>query len=192
MSLESKTHGDSLCSDSSFVSGINHLSHDVWVVGSANGFLPNRAPINSLPLPFHPLERLVLQLPQVTAGGSVRRRVEGLVTIPNAVKLLNHDSAQLERAMLLYAFVSHAYIVESKPPTSEINDNNSVMEPSHLPPQLSVPWLEICETLGRPPVMSYGSYILYNWRKYNASLPISLENIAPLHTYLGSVSSIVT
>ena len=62
------------------------------------------------------------------------------------------------------------------------------IKPTILPSQLSVPWLEICEALQRPAVISYASYVLSNWRTFDSSLPITLENIAPLNTYLGLVS----
>ena len=90
----------------------SNLFTDVWSVTKNNGFLPSKTPITSLPIPFHPLERLVMQLPHLVASKNVVRRVESLLVVTPALKYLNSDSAQLERAMLLYAFAAHAYAVE--------------------------------------------------------------------------------
>jgi len=38
---------------------------------------------------------------------------------------------------------------------------------------------------GRPPVLSYASYALNNWRRINPELPIELGNIALLQNFHG-------
>jgi hypothetical protein len=80
--------------------------------------------------------------------------------------------------------------MNAKHDVSIIDHNTNVIPPTHLPPQISIPWTEICEVLQRPAVLSYSAYVLYNWRKIDNSRPISLENISPLHTFLGVVSEI--
>ncbi len=39
--------------------------------------------------------------------------------------------------------------------------------------------------LGRPPVLSYASYALDNWRRIDRKNPIDLGNIALLQNFLG-------
>jgi indoleamine 2,3-dioxygenase len=46
-----------------------------------------------------------------------------------------------------------------------------------------VPWYELSEQLGRPPVLSYASYALDNWRRLDPNAPIELGNIVLLQTF---------
>ena len=75
--------------------------------------------------------------------------------------------------MLLLSFIGHAYVWE-----------NSVAARS-LPPAVAVPWHAIATRLDRPPVLSYASYALDNWRRFDANEPIALGNLALLQNFLG-------
>ena len=44
-----------------------------------------------------------------------------------------------------------------------------------------------CKILGRPPILSYGSYCLDNWYRPNPKEDISLENVALITNFLGGV-----
>jgi indoleamine 2,3-dioxygenase len=78
--------------------------------------------------------------------------------------------------MRVLSFAGHAYVWES---------------PDHpaasLPRQLAQPWHEVAERLGRPPVLSYASYALDNWRRLDRSKPIALDNIVLLQNFLGGL-----
>ena len=78
--------------------------------------------------------------------------------------------------MRILSFAGHAYVWESPdaPATS-------------LPPQLAMPWYHIAQRVGRPPVLSYASYALDNWRRLDASKPIALDNIVLLQNFLGGL-----
>jgi indoleamine 2,3-dioxygenase len=56
-----------------------------------------------------------------------------------------------------------------------------------LPSQLARPWYEIARNLGRPPVLSYASYALDNWRRLDPTKPIQLDNIVLLQNFLGGL-----
>ena len=56
-----------------------------------------------------------------------------------------------------------------------------------LPPQLAQPWHEVAQWLGRPPVLSYTSYALDNWRRLDKTKPIQLDNIVLLQNFLGGL-----
>ena len=45
--------------------------------------------------------------------------------------------------------------------------------------------LELAERLGRPPVLSYASYALDNWRRIDPDGPVALGNLALLQNFLG-------
>ena len=50
-----------------------------------------------------------------------------------------------------------------------------------------MPWHAVAQRLGRPPVLSYASYALDNWRRLDATGPIALGNIALLQNFLGGI-----
>jgi indoleamine 2,3-dioxygenase len=56
-----------------------------------------------------------------------------------------------------------------------------------IPAPLAVPWHTAARRLGRPPVLSYASYALDNWRRVDPAGPIALGNIALLQNFLGGV-----
>ena len=52
-----------------------------------------------------------------------------------------------------------------------------VEDPDHpadrLPASLARPWFGVAQQLGRPPVLSYASYALHNWRRLDPKSPLS-------------------
>jgi indoleamine 2,3-dioxygenase len=54
-----------------------------------------------------------------------------------------------------------------------------------LPQQLAAPWVALAQRLGRPPILSYASYALDNWRRFDPSGPLRIENLAILQNFLG-------
>jgi indoleamine 2,3-dioxygenase len=54
-----------------------------------------------------------------------------------------------------------------------------------LPRQLAAPWCALARRLGRPPVLSYASYALDNWRRFDPHGPLRVENLAILQNFLG-------
>jgi indoleamine 2,3-dioxygenase len=50
---------------------------------------------------------------------------------------------------------------------------------------LAVPWAAVAERLGRPPVLSYASYALDNWRRLDRDGPFELANLALLQNFTG-------
>ena len=74
-----------------------------------------------------------------------------------------------------FSFIGHAYIYGGSSPLSKLQHH------------LAKPWVEISHKLGRPAVLSYASYCLDNWFKINKDEPISLENVALIHNFLGGI-----
>lgn len=136
------------------------------------GFLPAGDPLTALPEPFAPWEDLARELPKLLAAGTVRARLERLPRLEAAA--LDSD-AERERAMLLLSYFGHAHVWGESPP------------PASIPACVAVPWHEVAERLGRPPVLSYASYALQNWRRLDPRGPIRLGNLALLQNFLGGV-----
>ena len=77
--------------------------------------------------------------------------------------------------MLLLSYLGHAYVWGEPQPVAR------------LPRTLAVPWASLAARLGRPPVLSYASYALDNWRRLDRAGPIALGNIGLLQNFLGGI-----
>jgi indoleamine 2,3-dioxygenase len=141
------------------------LSHE-------RGFLPLQDPLAQLTRPFDEWEDLAHRLPKLLASDQVRRRIESLPPFP--IEAIN-NSRERERAMLLLSYLGHAYVWgEARPALS-------------LPARLAVPWHRIAESLGRPPVLSYSSYALHNFFRFDPSREIECGNLGLIQNFLGGI-----
>lgn len=134
------------------------------------GYLPNPDPLRSLPSDFSEWEEVASALPKLLMTDQLRRTIDALP--PFDIGKLP-DVRSLNRAMLLMSFMGHAYVWGEAEP------------PSALPASLSVPWYEVSQKLGRPPVLSYDSYASHNWYRLDPNRPIELGNIALLQNFWG-------
>ncbi len=136
------------------------------------GFLPAQDPLGGLPSAFAEWEDIAHDMPKLLAGGQFRHALEKLPVID--VAPLRRD-AQIQRAMLILSYFGHGYVwggAEAK---------------NWIPARVAVPWYEMAKRLGRPPVLSYASYALYNWRRIDPRGPIALGNIALIQNFLGGI-----
>ncbi len=137
------------------------------------GFLP-QDPLGQLP-DSPTLNDLGHELPKLLSARTVRRFIDEqprlLPTIP-----ANWRTEDYRAAMRTLSFAGHAYVWEvPDQPTAK------------LPPQLAQPWHEVARRLGRPPVLSYASYALDNWRRLDKTKPVQLDNIVLLQNFLGGL-----
>ncbi|HEX2093469.1 MAG TPA: hypothetical protein VHG28_13775 [Longimicrobiaceae bacterium] len=134
------------------------------------GFLPATDPSTRLPDAFAPWEALADDLDKQLIAGALRRAVRSLPQLDPTPLAAPGDIA---RAMLLLSYFGHAYVWGDREPVDR------------LPANLAVPWYAVAERLGRPPVLSYASQALSNWRRLDAEGPVALGNIALLEHFLG-------
>lgn len=59
--------------------------------------------------------------------------------------------------------------------------------PPVLPAVLAGPWCTVAAALDMPPVLTYATYNLLNWRRLDPAGAVGLGNIACLHNFLGGV-----
>lgn len=138
-----------------------------------HGFLPATDPIAKLPDLFSPWEELAAQLPKLLATQFLRSRIEELPPLP-LNPLTQGDAA--ERLMMILSYLGHAYVWQAG------------QEPAtRLPHRLAQAWYDVAQLLGRPPVLSYASYALYNWRRIDPHEPIELGNIVLAQNFLGGI-----
>ena len=144
-----------------------------YEISPEQGFLP-KDPLESLPdLPT--LAHLGHELPKLLSARTVRRFIDGqrqlLPSIPPT-----WNTEDYRAAMRVLSFAGHAYVWE-------VPDQPA----AKLPSQLAKPWYEVAQRLGRPPVLSYASYALDNWRRLDKTKPIQLDNIVLLQNFLGGL-----
>jgi indoleamine 2,3-dioxygenase len=136
------------------------------------GFLPLQDPLTRLPKVFEEWEAAALSLPKLLVSDQLRRRIENLPPFPTEKV---QDSRERERAMTLLSYLGHAYVWSEARPALI------------LPARLAVPWHQIAETLGRPPVLSYSSYALHNFFRFDASREIECGNLGLIQNFLGGI-----
>lgn len=149
------------------------LSLSDYDISSERGFLPPD-PLEHLPDGVA-LNELGHGLPKLLSARRVRPFIDGqralLSSLPPAWQEQDYRAA-----MRILSFAGHAYVWESPEHPA-----------SSLPPQLAQPWYDVAQRLGRPPVLSYASYALDNWRRLDRSQPIALDNIVLLQNFLGGM-----
>jgi indoleamine 2,3-dioxygenase len=143
-------------------------------ISPERGFLPHVDPLEQLPAAFGSWENLAGQLPKLLMTGHLRRMVEAMPVIDSRGL---SGGAQLERAMMLLSYIGHAYVW-----TDGLTGAGAAQR---IPSNLAVPWHAVGKRLGRPPVLSYPSYALHNWRRIDPSGPIAIGNIALLQNFWG-------
>ena len=149
------------------------LSLANYELSPEQGFLPVDPCVQLSDSPL--LNHLSRELPKLLSARMIRRFVNEqsplLPSIPTAWRECDYRAA-----MRVLSFTGHAYVWE-------VPD-----QPAHaLPPQLAKPWCDVARLLGRPPVLSYASYALDNWRRLDPAKPIQLDNIVLLQNFLGGL-----
>lgn len=146
-----------------------------WSPGkTGRGFLPVEEPCPWLPASFKPWDALAQELPALLAAGRAREFISRLPLLdPRHLEEPHH----LERAMQLLSFFGHAAVWEKGLQHPELV----------VPRSVAVPWVSVARRLGRPPVLSYASHGLSNWRRIDPAGPIALGNLCPLQVFLGGL-----
>ena len=136
------------------------------------GFLPRQDPLIRLPKAFDAWEELAQRLPKLFASDQIRGTIADLPAFPTDTI---GDARERERAMVLLSYVGHAYVWGGPQPATI------------LPARLAVPWHQLAESLGRPPVLSYSSYALHNFYRLNPVREIECGNLALIQNFLGGI-----
>ncbi len=135
------------------------------------GFLPSGDPLTKLNTYFGLWEGMAKELPKLLVSDRLRTLLDQMPVLD--VDRLNQD--EWERAMLLLSFLGHGYVWCDSPPAD------------HVPPGIAIPWYRVAQRVGRPPVLSYASYALSNWKRIAPDKPVALGNIALLQNFLGGI-----
>jgi indoleamine 2,3-dioxygenase len=139
------------------------------------GFLPNQDPVVRLPEAFfRNIERLGADLPRLVHERAFRTVSNEYLPAPRAwdAALASLEDAELERLFVLLSYFASAYVHAPGLPAVE-----------SLPAYLAVPLVRAAQMVERPPILSYASYCLHNWRRLDQKGPIALGNIALLQNF---------
>lgn len=141
-------------------------------INPLRGFLPSTDPLNRLPKPFDAWEEAASGLPKLLASDHTRKTLASLPPFP--IEDIA-DARQRERAMTLLSYLGHAYVWRGD-------------KPAHLlPNRIAAPWHAVAQSLGRPPVLSYSSYSLHNYYRFDPSREIECGNIGLIQNFLGGI-----
>jgi indoleamine 2,3-dioxygenase len=139
-------------------------------IDPVRGFLPSQDPLKRLPESFTLWDEIAYDLPKILVAGKMREILASMPVLP--VKDLEDDERSLRRAMMILSYFGHAYVWGEANPADR------------LPASIAVPWYEAAKRLGRPPVLSYASYALDNWKRIDAAGSLDVDNIGLLQNFL--------
>ena len=137
-----------------------------------SGFLPDTV-CTTLNAEYSDLEDCLGQISKLLATNTFKSDLSNL-KIYTKFDLLS--PSELERAMLLYSYLGHAYVW------------GEASTPSSIPENIAKPWVEISKLLKRPPILSYASYALNNWAPVDEDKEeLEPENIVILQNFFGGI-----
>lgn len=143
------------------------ISLPAYGVSPATGFLPEQ-PLDVPPTRNSSWYALANNLPKALLTGRLRTQIEQLP------RFEADPGMPPEVAMRTISYLGHAYLW---------GDTRYV--PHRLPPNLSEAWCTVAEQTGRPPVLSYPSYCLYNYRLIDPAQPAYIGNVEMVQNFLG-------
>lgn len=151
---------------------IHDLKLEYFGMHPERGFLPVKDPLVSLPEEFGYLDSFGLKLPGLIKQGMVNTVAKGL-PIPSRRQLYYLDSPSMQLAWVRYAFIQSA-CVHSQHTGSPISICKNIALPMY--------WLS--KFLKKPPILSYDSYVLNNWRRKDLNGPIKVDNLELIQTFI--------
>ncbi|WP_188187836.1 indoleamine 2,3-dioxygenase [Nonomuraea sp. SYSU D8015] len=143
-----------------------------YAIDEHRGFLPGEDPVDALPAYYGPWEQAGRNISVLIMTGRIRSAL-GSMPVLTPDRLESHG--EQERAMLLLSFLANAYVWGAGTPAST------------LPAPVARPLHELAQALGRVPIVAHASIVLNNWRRLDATEPLSTSNIDTQLTFLGGV-----
>jgi indoleamine 2,3-dioxygenase len=137
------------------------------------GFLPEEDPLVEFPAgsPLSALDDLGRDLPSLLHDQGFRARARRL-RLPE----LPPGPMPVPKLRLYYVrlgFLASAYVNQvGQDPATTLSRN------------IAVPLCDACTRLGRPPILSYDGYALYNWKRFDPAGPIALGNIDTIQNFV--------
>ncbi|MGB7341585.1 MAG: hypothetical protein WBC91_22000 [Phototrophicaceae bacterium] len=149
------------------------MTQDCWQLNDS-GFLIYPKPLNTLHghLPdaeASQLTTLMTNLPETLASSEIMAQLEQLPLLD--VSQIGNCLA-LELAFQTYGYLITAYILAADEIAKKI-----------IPKNIAVPMVALAEKVQRPPILSYASFTLVNWKKIDPAGEIVVDNLELLHKF---------
>ncbi len=137
-----------------------------YQISSLTGFLPEK-PIDVKPKLNKKWHELAAQLPKYLPTANIREVIKKLPPY----KL--DEATPAEQQMRMLSYLGHAYLWGEAKPVKK------------LPRKFAQAWVSVGEKTGRPAILSYPSYCLFNYTTFDATKPPYLGNIAIAQNFFG-------
>ena len=147
------------------------------------GFLPNRDPITTIQdRDFRFIEQFARELPSLVDDGRFQEQV-GYTADSGWFEKKNFSLTEfmecendltVERAFMLFCYFASAYI--------HARDRRG-QKHNVIPATIARPLVRLSKAVHRPPILSYASYCLHNWKRIDKTKPIELGNIELLQNF---------
>jgi len=152
------------------------LDLPAYDVSPDRGFLPSHDPVTTLGATWpSSLHDLAESMPKLLAARQFRSYANAHQIVLSGDRGAE-DQDELRCAGRILSFAGQGYIWEDPQRPAD-----------RIPASIAVAWHCVMTHLGRPPVLSYASYALDNWRRLDPHKPIELGNIVLLQNFLGGL-----
>jgi len=142
---------------------------------ASRGFLPPRDPLREFPAdsPYRRLDEIGHELPQRLLDPGFRAWADAL-SLPEWRGAATPELLpQLRLYYVRLGFLVSGYV------------NQIGVPPTHrVPANLAKPFSDACAWLGRPAILSYDGYALYNWYRLDPRAPVALGNIDTFQNFV--------
>ena len=153
-------------------------SNLVLDINNVEGFIGSKQPLRYLTdknKDEQTLEDLAVAIPKLLLTNKIRHQIDQLPEDFFSHDLNKYSEVELRLLNVQFSFLAHAYVWGDLAPSKVLCKS------------IALPWSNISEKLGRPPILSYASYCLDNWHKINDDEGVNLNNVALNYNFLGGI-----
>ena len=153
-------------------------SNLVLDINNVEGFIGSKQPLRYLTdknIDEQKLEDLAVAIPKLLLTNKIRHQIDKLPHDFFSHDLNKYSEVELRLLNVQFSFLAHAYVWGDLAPSKVLCKS------------IALPWSNISEKLGRPPILSYASYCLDNWHKINDDDGVNLNNVALNYNLLGGI-----
>jgi indoleamine 2,3-dioxygenase len=153
-------------------------SLDEFGISRKRGFLSDNAPLSKFTNNYyHKWDELLENLHYLISTFALSKEIDSLPILSTAK--LSSD-LEVQHAYVTLAFLVHGYVWGGS------RDGQPI---ENIPPQLSEPFLAVCEYLNMEPVLSYAGLCIWNWTPNNVLIESSfyeLDDIRSVGSFTGT------
>ncbi|XP_072244276.1 indoleamine 2,3-dioxygenase 1 [Leuresthes tenuis] len=150
------------------------FSLDPYHVSEEFGFILPK-PLEKFPPYYQPWMDIALRVPELVQSHELRSHINKMPLL--STKFLQKHR-ELRLAHLALSMMTMGYVWQE-------GENNTIQT---LPHNLAVPFWEVSQHLGLPPILTHADAVLANWRKKDPEGPFNMDNLELLVSLPGGDS----